>query len=69
MFISCNVLIWPQFYTKIDLKTSLFAGALGPVSYIWRAPVITLVWRSDGSKWMDGMSNGWIKFIEPEPLT
>ena len=43
-----------------------FAGSLGPVSYIWRAPVITLMWRSDGSVNKNGMSNGLIKFIEPE---
>ena len=53
---------------NIVVKISLFEGALGPVSYVWRAPVIKLMWRSDGSKWMNGMSKGLIKFIEPEPI-
>ena len=46
---------------------SIYAGALGSVSYVWRFPVITLMWRSDGSVNKNGMSNGLIKFIEPEP--
>ena len=54
---------------NIALKIYIFEGALGPVSYEWRAPVITLMWRSDGSVNVKGMSNGLIKFIEPEPIT
>ena len=54
---------------NVALKIYLFEGALGSVSYVWRAPVVTLMWRSDGSVNVKGMSNGLIKFIEPEPLT
>ena len=41
-----------------------FAGSMGSVSYTWRFPVITLVWRSDGSVNYKGMSKGFIKFFE-----
>ena len=51
---------------NIALKIYIFEGALGPVSYEWRAPVVTLIWRSDGSVNLKGMSNGLIKFIESE---
>ena len=41
------------------------AGTLGSKSIFWRVPVVTIVWRSDGSVTPSGMSNGILKLSLP----